>query len=370
MRIGLITLHRAENYGSVLQALALQDVLQKLGHEVTVLDYCPDRCTSWGRLKRLKEKNPRFKNPLLLFAATLLMIPSYIRRAKRFEVFVKKYLKVSDMFSTNDEAKQMNWDMDAYCTGSDQVWNSHWNEGIDKALYLDFAPKEANVFSYASSFGVSKLDKNEVGEIKRLLSKYRFLSVREDTGVEILRDLGRVDGVLSLDPTLLMNKEMWMKYVGKNRGLGEYILTYNLHHDSKVDDYAMRLKEKYGLPIINISYNMHDVIRKGKLCWCPYVEDFLSMFLHAKYVVSDSFHATVFSILFEKKFVTITPEIASSRISSLLKIVDLEYRNVSAVNEILEIDQETDYSTIRAKLEEEREKSLDYLRNSLKQKMK
>lgn len=367
MRIGLITLHRAENYGSVLQTLALQNILHELGHEVTIMDYCPERCTSWGRIKRLKNKNPHFRNPLLLLVATVLMGPSYRRRAIRFDKFIKKYLHVSDKFSTNDEARQMTWNMDAYCTGSDQVWNSHWNEGIDKAFYLDFVPKGANVFSYASSFGVSKLDKDEKEKIKILLSKYKFISVREDTGLDILRDLGIENGVLTLDPTLLMNKDMWMKYVGRDVKGDDYILTYNLHHDHKVDSYAIHLKEKYNLPIINISYNMHDAIRKGKLCWCPYVEDFLSLFFHARYVVSDSFHATVFSILFEKKFVTITPEIASSRISSLLKIVDMEYRNISCISDTSEIDRDIDYHKIKAILKQEREKSLVFLRNSLKQ---
>lgn len=365
MRIGLITLHRAENYGSVLQTLALQSVLQELGHEVTVMDYCPERCTSWGRLKRLKEKNPHLRNPLLLLGATMLMIPSYWRRTIRFESFVNKNLNMSNKFSTNDEAKKMVWDMDAYCTGSDQVWNSRWNEGIDKAFYLDFVPKDANVFSYASSFGVSTLSETEKEETKKLLSKYRFLSVREDTGMEILRDLGREDMVLTLDPTLLMNKEKWMEFVGKDVACRDYILTYNLHHDPKVDCYANRLNEKHGLPIINISYNIHDVVRKGKLYWCPFVEDFLSLFLHAKYVVSDSFHATVFSILFEKKFVTITPEIASSRISSLLKIVDMEYRNVSCVKDTSEIEQDIDYSKTASLLDTERKKSLSFLRKSL-----
>lgn len=366
MKVGLMTLHRSENYGSVLQALALQHVMERMGHEVVMMDYYPERYSSLGKLKRLKGKHPKFRNPIFLFAATMLMIPSYRRRYVRFRKFVNKYLAVSKSFASNEEARPMPWDVDVFCTGSDQVWNSIWNEGVDKTLFLDFVPDNANVFSYASSFGVSSLDASEKEEIKGLLSKYKYLSVREDTGVEILRDLGREDGELVLDPTLLMTKDEWMKFVGKKPKYEKYILTYNLHHDSRIDSYALSLKEKYGLPIVNISYNVHDIVRKGKLCWCPYVEDFLSYFLNASYVISDSFHATVFSLLFEKKFVTIAPEVASSRMSSLLKILGLENRIVSSeITPPHKIEQEIDYEKVSSLLKAEREKSISFLRKAM-----
>lgn len=364
MKIDIITLHRAENYGSVLQALALQVKLEALGHDVHILDYYPERFTNAGLLKRLQKKSDKLKNPVLLLAAKALIYPSYLRKNRIFGGFIDQYVKLREpMFRTNEEAAQkLAFDADAYCTGSDQVWNSHWNEGVEKALFLDFVPEGKLVFSYASSIGLSSLPQAEVEETKRLLQKYEYISVREDSGVQIMRELGRDDAVQCLDPTLLLDKEEWEPYVEKRTKQRGYILTYNLHHDARIDDYAERLGKETRLPVWNISYNWHDVVRKGHLCWCPPVERFLWLIKHADYVIADSFHATVFSIIFEKPFVTITPDIASSRISSLLRTLGLGGRNLDAFSDISMIQTPVDYKIVKQKLAVEQAQSMAYLR--------
>ena len=357
MNITLITLHRAENYGSVLQTFALQNKLEELGHDVIIMDYYPERFTKKGLLKRLKDKSPRFKNPLFLLAAKMLIYPSYLRKGLVFGRFLHKYLKLSDVFfATNEEAKGKFEDADAYCTGSDQVWNSHWNEGVEKALFLDFVPKNKLVFSYAASIGLSDLPECEKDITRQLLDKYEFISVRENTGVEIIKRLGREDVVQSLDPTLLMTKEEWDNYTDDCYKQKEYILTYNLHHDPEIDKYAQALSKKYHIPVYNISYNWHDIIRRGKLQWCPSVEGFL------RFVIADSFHATVFSIVFERPFVTITPEVASSRISSLLTMLELSDRNLPRYTDISVMESPINYTRVKGLLSAEQEKSMEYLR--------
>lgn len=363
MRISIITLHRAQNYGSVLQTFALQYKLNEIGHEVNILDYHPERYTNRGWLKRLKDKSPKFKNPLILLLAKALIYPSYIRKGKIFDSYVNKYLNLHPTkFATNEEAKKITFDADAYCTGSDQVWNSHWNECVEKALFLDFVPKGKLVFSYASSIGLSELPKEEVEITSKLLNKYEYLSVREDSGLSILHDLGREDAVQCLDPTLLLSKEEWNKYTNDKFEGKDYILTYNLHHDPEIDKYANELSRKYDLPVWNISYNWHDVIRKGHLCWCPPVEDFLGLIKHAKFVIADSFHATVFSIIFERQFVTITPEIASSRISSILNLLDLGNRNLQKFENIGVIEKPINYTNVKKILLNEQNISMNYLK--------
>lgn len=367
MKISIITLHRAQNYGSVLQTFALQHKLEELGHNAEILDYHPERYTNKGWLKRLKDKSPKFKNPLILLAAKALIYPSYLRKGKVFNAYVNKYLHLNPTkFATNEEAKNLLFDSNAYCTGSDQVWNSHWNECVEKALYLDFVPKGKLIFSYAASVGLSELPKDEIEVTRQLLEKYEYLSVREDTGVEILKSLGRQDAVQSLDPTLLLTKEDWNKYTSDKYSDKQYILTYNLHHDPEIDNYANALSKKYGVPVWNISYNWHDVVRKGHLCWCPSVEDFLGLIKHAKFVVADSFHATVFSIIFEKSFVTITPEIASSRISSILNLLGIGDRNLNKFVDISVMETPIDYKAVKEKLAMEQKVSMDYLCNATK----
>lgn len=364
MKIDMITLHRAQNYGSVLQAFALQKKMEEIGHEVRVLDYHPERYTNKGWLRRLKNKSPKFKNPFILFVAKIMIYPSYLRKGWVFNTFLNKYMNLTRFkFDTNEVAKQLKMkEADAYCTGSDQVWNSFWNEGVEKALFLDFVPKNKLIFSYAASIGLSELPVDEVDIIRLLLDKYEYLSVREDTGVKILHELGRTDTIQCLDPTLLMTKEEWSYYADDRYEGEQYILTYNLHHDLEVDRYAFTLSRKYGIPIWNISYNWHDFIRKGHLCWCPSVEKFLGLIKYARFVIADSFHATVFSIIFERQFVTITPEVASSRVSSILNLLGISERNLCKFVDTSIIETPIDYQSVKRRLLYERQISMNYLR--------
>lgn len=361
MKIDIVTLHRAQNYGSVLQTFALQKQIEELGHQAFILDYYPERYTNKGLLKRLKNKSSRFKNPLILLIAKLLIYPSYLKKSIQFNKFMHYLNLEKPSFATNEEGIGRFTDADAYCAGSDQIWNSHWNEGVEKALFLDFVPKGKLCFSYAASIGLSNIPANEIDETKLLLDKFEFLSLREDKGVEQVKELGRTDAVQCLDPTLLMSKEEWSQYVDDGYKGKEYVLTYNLHHDPEIDKCAKAIASKYHLQIRNISYNWHDIIRHGHLDWCPTVEGFLGLIKNAKYVVADSFHATAFSIIFEKPFVVITPEVASSRLSSLLKMLGLDDHNINKFTSLKVIEQPIDYIRVKSIIATKRRESISFL---------
>lgn len=361
MKIDIVTLHRAQNYGSVLQAFALQKQIEKLGHQAYILDYYPERYTNKGLLKRLKNKSSRFNNPLVLLIAKLLIYPSYLKKGIQFNKFMHYLNLEKPSFATNEEGMGRFTDADAYCAGSDQIWNSHWNEGVEKALFLDFVPKGKLCLSYAASIGLSNIPANEIDETKLLLDKFEFLSLREDKGVELVRELGRTDAVQCLDPTLLMSKEEWSLYADDSYKGKEYVLTYNLHHDPEIDKCAKAIASKYHLQIRNISYNWHDIVRHGHLDWCPTVEGFLGLIKNAKYVVADSFHATAFSIIFEKPFVVITPEVASSRLSSLLKMLELDDYNINKFTSVKVIEQPIDYIRVKSIIAIKQRESISFL---------
>lgn len=360
MKIDIVTLHRAQNYGSVLQAFALQKQIEKLGHQAYILDYYPERYTNKGLLKRLKNKSSRFNNPLVLLIAKLLIYPSYLKKGIQFNKFMHYLNLEKPSFATNEEGMGRFTDADAYCAGSDQIWNSHWNEGVEKVLFLDFVPKGKLCLSYAASIGLSNIPANEIDETKLLLDKFEFLSLREDKGVELVRELGRTDAVQCLDPTLLMSKEEWSLYADDSYKGKEYVLTYNLHHDPEIDKCAKAIASKYHLQIRNISYNWHDIVRHGHLDWCPTVEGFLGLIKNAKYVVADSFHATAFSIIFEKSFVVITPEVASSRLSSLLKMLGLDDHNINKFTSLKVIEQPIDYIRVKSIIATKQRESISF----------
>lgn len=365
MKIDIITLHRVRNYGSSLQTLATQQILEKLGCQAEIIDYYPERYTSFGLLKRLKYKSDKLaKNPILLFGARVIISFSYIKKKIVFDSFLKRYIKMTP--KTYRSEKELLDDMpvaDAYCTGSDQVWNSHWNEGVDRPLYLSFVPENKYRFSYAASIGNSELSKNEAEEVKPMLALYKHITVRENTGIDIMNSMGLNNVQQMLDPTLLFKGEQWQKYTSDRFKNKKYVVTYNLHHDKRIDDYAMKVAQANGLKVYNITYNIHDIIRKGTIKWCPKIEEYLGLIRDAQYVITDSFHATVFSILFNKKFMVIYPEQASSRIRSILELLNLQDRGCEDMPDVKQVMKDIDFSNIDNILDIERERAVTYLKN-------
>lgn len=367
MKIDVITLHRVRNYGSSLQTLATQMVLKELGCEAEIIDYYPERYSSKGLLKRLKNKNKKLgNNPILLLMAKMAIAPSYYKKHLVFDDFLRKHINLTDK-TYYSELDLMNNppQADAYCTGSDQVWNSHWNEGVDRPFYLSFLPDDAYRFSYASSVGSEKLKDDEKCQVSLMLEKYRHISVREDSGVTVLQDIGIADVVQVLDPTLLFDAKMWTPYVSDRYKNQKYVVTYNLHHDKRIDQYAARLAEKCSLKVLNISYNWHDIIRSGHLVWCPKIGEYLGLIRDAAYVVTDSFHATAFSLIFNTKFIDIYPEKASARLRSILKLTHTENRGFDDMPTVDAADIETDFDSVYTILKNERQKSVQYMNTIL-----
>lgn len=365
-KVELITLQRVPNYGSVLQAYATQKIIEKYGFECEIINYFPDRMRIKSMLRRIKDKNEKFKNSLLLRTiARIIILPSYFVRFSSFKKFYK-YLNMTNYeYHSNNEIKNNLPIADIYCTGSDQVWNSEWNEGIDKALFLDFVPKNKRKIAYAASFGKSELQKNEIEETKQLLKKYDRISLREKSGVDICKQMGFENTINVLDPTLLLSGDEWGK-ISSNRYVNQnYILVYNLNRNKKIDKYAENLSKKTGLKIFYLSYQLHEFYKKGKMICNPIVEDFLSLVKNAKYVITDSFHATAFSINFNVDFIIVYPEKYSTRLQNILELLDLENRVAENENDMDIIKIKIDYKKVSKIMLSIRQKSLEWLKNSL-----
>jgi len=363
MKIAVITLHRVRNYGSVLQTLAYQRFLEQNGCEAEIIDYYPERYTSLGLWKRLKHKSICLeRHPLLLFCARMIISVSYLRKKIVFDRFLKRNIHLTPVLCRNEaELKKNLPEADGYCTGSDQVWNSHWNEGIDTPLYLSFLPEDAYRFSYAASIGSTRMAESEKRAVLPMLERYRHITVREDSGVSVIAELGLQSRQMP-DPVLLFTAEEWGESVSERYKNQQYIAVYNLHHDGRIDQYARRLAAKHGLKIYNISYNLHDIVRSGRLKWCPRVEEYLGLIRDAQYVVTDSFHAAAFSVLFHTSFLVIYPEHASSRIRSLLSLLNMEERGQENLPATEKIEEKIDFSHADMILEQERNRAVEYLR--------
>ena len=366
-KVGIITQHRVVNYGSVLQTYALQEKIKDMGYECEVIDYYPERFTPLGMLKRIKNKGEKFQKSFLIRnAARAIIIPSYIIRFRMFFKFLNDYIDMtSKTYKSEKELESENFDYDVYCTGSDQVWNYGWNERIEYPYYLAFAPESARKISYAASFGKSKLESDEVNETRRLLKRYDSISLRELSGVEIVDKLGIENSTNVLDPTLLLSGEDWRKISSRKFTKDRYILIYNLNRNPRIDAYAKELSIKTGLEVRYLSYQLHEFYKNGKMFCNPLVEDFLALIDGADYVITDSFHATAFSLNFNKEFVIVYPGKYSTRLQSILEILGLTNRVAKNERDLSIVESKIDYNRVNEILAAERKRSLLWLSNAL-----
>lgn len=367
-KVGIITLHRVVNYGSVLQTYALQEKIEELGCDVEVIDYYPERLTMLGMLSRIKNKGDKFKKSIILrTVARIIIFPSYIIRFNMFFKFLKKHIKMTKKtYKTHQDIRNEKFDFDIYCTGSDQVWNCGWNEQFDYPYYLDFAPDDKKKIAYAASFGKSELDDSEVELTKKYLSRYDSISLRELSGVKIVEKLGIENSVNVLDPTLLLNGDEWRKISFNKFKNEDYILVYNLNRNKKIDNYAKNLSKKTGLKVKFLSYQLHEFYKNGKIYCNPQVEDFLALIDNAKYVITDSFHATAFSINFNTQFVIVYPGKYSTRLQSILEILNLENRVAKSEDDLSVIENDIDFDNVNNVMKKMRSDSLNWIEDVIK----
>ena len=354
-KIAIVTLNGYFNYGNRLQNYALQEVLSSLGYEVQTLRI--------NRDKHSKKINPLFikikrwiKNPLV-----------YYNQKYREDVFLEfsnKYIiETKKVFKLDNDLTYLNQDFDYFVVGSDQVWNPSMNRK-SSFFFLDFAEKNKRI-AYAPSFGVSSLPDIIISDYKKWIKKIPNLSVREDDGAEIIKELtGRVASVL-VDPTLLLTKEKWIKVskVAKNKPTENYLLTYFLGEISK--EYKKQISEiakLKGLKILNLGdKNEKDTYRTGPSEFIDYIND-------STVFCTDSFHGTVFSILMEKPFIVYERKGAVSmysRIDTLLNKFNFNERKSYNI-ELNETIFEIDFSHALLILEKEKELGINFLKNSLK----
>ncbi len=354
MRAAVITLHQVDNYGTQLQALATQEKLREYFDDVVFVDYRRPDTYGWGLLDSFAKGNP-------LRAAAIL--PTLIRWRSVFDGFRRRYLNLTDkVYLRESDFDSFEDCADVYIVGSDQVWNAGWNKGVIPAFYLDFIPENKLRFAYASSFGRSKLEDWEVEKTRGYIEKFQMITVREESGVNILREQYEYDRVSRiLDPTLAMTPSFWRRYEPPSRIKGEYILAYNLNRSAEFDRYASEIAQRTDLPLYRFCTRYDQVFRSGKSLAVPDVLDFITLVDNARYVVTDSFHATAFSMNMGTEPICIYPKDYSGRISEFLRLVGSEQRHVQGPQDYDVIHRPVDFDHVREILDRERLRVDDFV---------
>lgn len=367
MRIGILTLPLRLNYGGFLQAYALQTVLERMGHEVRVIDIpykikLPIWKWSYSYPKRIIKK-------YILGKSDRVFIESYYNRTfpivtQHTQPFIDKYihrLEVKDLSVLKEDA------FDAFVVGSDQVWRPMYYPNKIENAYLDFAKDwDIRRIAYAASFGTSEWEytTKQTRRCGELLRKFDVVSVRETSGVKLCHKHFGVNASHVLDPTMLLSAGDYMTLVEKTnvpKSKGT-LLCYILDETKSKNDLISKLSDNTGFIPFYTNSRIEDWNAPLADCIKPPVEQWLRGFMDAELVVTDSFHACVFSILFNKPFIVVgNKERGLTRIESLLKMFKLEDRLYSDYT-LLSIPKFINWKGVNLCLKEWREKSLEVLR--------
>lgn len=388
MKIGIITMSGGQNYGCALQTFAVIKAYEALGHEAVLI---PDTTSNGVRSQyqhqsKLSKLKPtyavsalkvRMKNKYFLKNQRDKLLPEIIghkknsriyisekqKRAKVFHDFYKNYIPQTDFtINKNDLSAEKLKDFDFFSAGSDQIWNPTYPH-TSEIKFLTFANNNQKL-TFAPSFGISELPEYAKAPYREWLSQLPFISVREQSGADIIKELTGKDASVICDPTLTISRETWESIESKPcfDCSKPYALTYFLGNESNCyRRYIDKVAKEKGLQVINL----FDIRESEFYCTGP--SEFIYLIHHADAVFTDSFHAAVFSIIFKKDFVVFDRiedgRSMGSRLKTLLNkfsLSDRMYNSVLKSNFI-----ETDFSRTDEILKTEKAKALEFLKNSI-----
>lgn len=357
---GIITVHCADNLGAVLQAAAMQQALQDIGCEASVIDYRPRAiCRDYRIFFSMKELGQGMKYGFKAVWRSIIWVRirnmfRALRKKRSFERFRREHMRLVT------ENRQ-----DILITGSDQLWNPDITGGFDPRYFLCDAAPEQRCVAYGVSTGRA-YDEREKEAFTGLTRRLDFISIREEEQREVLEQLTGKKITCVLDPTLLQDRDYWTKMQQACKTPERYILYYSLTPSQEEIDFVNRLAERRNCQVIHFFYGRlrKRIKRDYRDFYYDGPGEFLYLVDHADYVVTDSFHGTVFSILFGKRFYTFLPPGKGGRAANLLKKLELEDRIVSQ-EQAADGSGSWDRERALQLLERERERSWEYLRRSV-----
>lgn len=369
-KIATMTFHHAHNFGSVLQAYALQQFIQNMyeDHDASVEYKIIDYYTELQ-----EELYSVYKHEFSVKSIIKNLVAwRYSRQLKqkhqKFETFLRERCSLTRRYKNREELVKEIPVADVYISGSDQLWNVR-AEDFDSVYYYDFIEDNCKRISYAASLGPLQIDweKYDRSKYKTLIEKYDRISVREQGSFDNLKNITDVKCNINVDPTLLISQDEWRKIESKeNYNNGKYILLYCLEPSKEQLKIADAVSRKLQLPIVILRYNnKNDIFNHFVKKYATGPEDFLAYIDHAALVLSSSFHGTAFSLIYHKPFYTLNG-INDNRISEILRKTNMTERSLESIRDIEKVTlNKPNEKMIEIFLENERKKSYDYLKEAI-----
>lgn len=369
MKILTITCHNVFNHGAALQEFALIRYINSLGYQAKAINYQPPYLSNSYKL--LKVSNPRWnKNFITRIIYILLKLPSKlfdIKRQSKFKRFNEKYIPETEkLYKCNRDLKLSPPKADIFICGSDQIWNTIFENGKDPAFYLDFVPKGVPRIAYAASFASEKIDDSFQDFVRSMILNIHRISVREASALKILADLNIFGATRVVDPVFLIEKSLWIeKFTVKNDD--QFLLIYDFDNSQLIKEIALETARVRNLKIyaLNKRINYAD-----KTFWNIGPDEFVNMISNAHLVLTNSFHGVCFSLILEKNFYAFNRnEKINTRILDLLKLCNLENRLIEDRND-LNLLEDLNYEEINQRLNEAIVSSKDFIHSSLNHQFK
>lgn len=364
MKIAIITFHAAKNFGAVLQAYGLQSALERMGHEP-----CFPHVRSDHQLVSKYRRKHKFSIKSLIRRMTFKVIQGRLdRRIANFDRFVEERIRTTERYLSHDEVAQSPPDVDAYVCGSDQIWNLE--KGIGRYFFLDFVPDGKRRISYAPSFGTADIPDEYRADVRSLLLKFDSLSVRERQAQDLVKSLIGQSPELVCDPIFLLDSSFWEDIALKPSFARPYLVFYSLESTPDLSACVSHLAGRYKLPVVVLAKGGSFVLRHRTILAIESgPEQFLGWIRHAALVVTNSFHATAFSIHFRVPFVTVAHTTRNSRMESLLDELRLGSRMVAGCADLRSREDEWNQAPFDSESDEALEaivkRSHDFLEQSL-----
>lgn len=364
MKVGILTFHKAVNYGAILQAYALRTAVEELGKSCSIINYV-------GR-KMLRESkifyfptHESLKDSLI----RIYRLPMRARTIKKFRKFSKNHLNLSDRgVHATEELKELCSQYNYFITGSDQVFNYN-GTGEDFNYYLQFEKDSNKKLAYAPSFGVKEIDASHLERVKNNLSLFASLSVRESIGADIVEELTGNRPPEVCDPTLLLRKEQWEELCVSSKYKKPYILVYSFG-SRHLETYAKKMADEMDGIVVNINRSLPLIFggQNVRNAYAPSPCEFLSLIKNAEAVVTNSFHGIALSIILQKEFYGFTNDYATSegtnyRFQTLGEKLGLSHRIYNLGDDIER--SPIDYVEVTKRIDSWREESLRFLRNAI-----
>lgn len=374
MKVGIITFNSAHNYGAVLQAWSLQEYLLATGHEAEIINYRIPAIDNVYRLfeleKPYKSEKENIKHQKKQYQTVKKEEPKKVLAFERFERFIAEQLRTTKAYMSYEELRKETFDYDALITGSDQVWNTGFTRGVNPGYLLDFGPERARRISYAVSRGDAVLTNPEKITFERKLAKFDFISVREENVVEEISKLTEHEVEVTADPTFLLEREQFDSIRRSYPCKKPYIYVHNVHvkrMDENLCAVADELSIRTGIPVVTNRRDLYEY--KNYLADVSDIgpREFLDVIANAEYIVTNSFHATVFSMIYHKVFITIPSLRNPERMKNLLERLEISDHlmdNPSLLPENLQALQ-IDYEKLECLKAEYAKKSKAFLAKAL-----